>query len=148
MKLIKTNQKLCIRNREHDTRKERKDKNNNSRKKSLGWLTKVAMHAGIFIHEIFHAHTLCSTNALNIQHWISKKQRKIHQLPTTCDENQQTFKDPLHVLVGPITKARFKIKETLNGLIQEIWVDSNARHFKFGPKEDEGVINLIQAIEG
>ena len=39
------------------------------------------------------------------------------------DENQQPFKDPLHVPVGPITKARSKkIKEALNGLIQEIWV--------------------------
>ena len=60
------------------------------------------------------------------------------------DENQQAFKDPFHVPVRPITKARSKkIKETLNELIQEIWVDS-----KLGPKEDEGVINLIQAIEG
>ncbi|RVW30307.1 Retrovirus-related Pol polyprotein from transposon 17.6 [Vitis vinifera] len=65
------------------------------------------------------------------------------------DENQQAFKDPLHVPIGPITKARSKkIKEALNGLIQEIWADSNAGHSKFGPKEDEGVINLIQAIEG
>ena len=37
------------------------------------------------------------------------------------DKNQQAFKDPLHVLVGPITSARSKkIKEALNGLIQEI----------------------------
>ena len=64
------------------------------------------------------------------------------------DENQQAFKDPLHVLVEPITKARSKkIKEALNGLIQEIWADSNARHSKLGPKEDESVINLIQSIE-
>ena len=65
------------------------------------------------------------------------------------DENQQAFKDPLHVPVGPITRARSKkIKEALNGLIQEIWADSNAGHSKLGPKENEGVINLIQAIEG
>ena len=65
------------------------------------------------------------------------------------DENQQAFKDPLYVPIGLITKARSKkIKEALNGLIQEIWVDSNAGHSKLGPKEDEGVINLIQAIEG
>ena len=64
------------------------------------------------------------------------------------DENQQAFKDPLHVPVGPITKARSKkIKEALNGLIQDIWANSNAGHSKAGPKEDEGVINLIQAIE-
>ena len=55
----------------------------------------------------------------------------------------------MHVPVGPITKARSKkIKEALNGLIQEIWADSNARHSKLGLKEDKGVINLIQAIEG
>ena len=60
------------------------------------------------------------------------------------DENHKAFKDPLHVPVGPITKARSKkIKEALNGLIQEIWADSNAGHSKLGPKEDEGVINLI-----
>ena len=65
------------------------------------------------------------------------------------DENHKAFKDPLHVPVGPITKARSKkIKEALNGLIQEIWADSNAGHSKLGLKEDEGVINLIQAIEG
>ena len=51
------------------------------------------------------------------------------------DENQQAFKDPLHVLVGPITKARSKkIKEALNGLIQEIWVDSNKGTFQVWPK--------------
>ena len=65
------------------------------------------------------------------------------------DENQQVFKDPLHVPVGPITRARSKkIKKALNGLIQEIWADSNTGHSKLDPKEDEGVINLIQAIEG
>ena len=65
------------------------------------------------------------------------------------DENQQAFKDPLHVLVGSITRARsMKIKEALNGLIQEISADSDAGHSKLSSKEDEGVINLIQTIEG
>ena len=55
----------------------------------------------------------------------------------------------MHVPVGPITKARSKkIKEALNGPIQEIWVDSNVGHSKLGSKEDEGVINLIHAIKG
>ena len=55
----------------------------------------------------------------------------------------------MHVLVGPITYARSKeIKEALNGVIQGNWADFNAGHSKLGPKEDEGVINLIQAIEG
>jgi hypothetical protein len=55
----------------------------------------------------------------------------------------------LHVTVGPITRARSKkIKEALNGLIQEIWADSKTGHSKFGLKEDEGVINLIQATDG
>ena len=71
------------------------------------------------------------------------------RLVCLCDENQQALKDPLHVPVRPITRTRSKkMKEVLNGLIQEIWADSNTRHSKLGPKEDEGIINLIQAIEG
>ena len=66
------------------------------------------------------------------------------------DENQQApLKDPLHVPVGPIIRARSKkIKEALNGLIQDIWADSITGHSKFSPKEDECVINLIQATDG
>ena len=55
----------------------------------------------------------------------------------------------MHVPVGPTTRARSKkIKEALNGLIQDIWADFTTGHSKLGPKEDEGVINLIQAIDG
>ena len=66
------------------------------------------------------------------------------------DENQEELlKDPLHVPVGPITRARSKkIKEALNGLIQDIWADSTTGHNQLGPKEDEGIINLIQAADG
>jgi hypothetical protein len=66
------------------------------------------------------------------------------------DENQQALlKDPLNVPVGPITRARSKkIKEALNGLIQDIWADSTTGHSKLGPKKDEGIINLIQATDG
>ena len=66
------------------------------------------------------------------------------------DENQQApLKDPLHVPVGPITRARSKkIKEALNGLIQDSWTDSTTGHSKLGLKEDEGIINLIQATDG
>ena len=65
------------------------------------------------------------------------------------DENQQApLKDPLHVPVGPITRVRSKkIKEALNGLIQEILAGSKMGHSNFCPKEDECVINLIQAID-
>jgi hypothetical protein len=66
------------------------------------------------------------------------------------DGNQQaSLKDPLHIPVGPITIARSKmIKEAISGLIQEIWAGSKTEHSNLGPKEDEGVINLIQAIDG
>jgi hypothetical protein len=66
------------------------------------------------------------------------------------DGNQQaSLKDPLHVPVGPIIRARSKmIKEAISGLIQEIWAGSKMEHSNLGPKEDEGVINLIQAIDG
>ena len=63
-------------------------------------------------------------------------------------ESIAPLKDPLHVPVGPITKARSKkIKEALNGLIQEIWANFNTKHSKLGPKEDEGATNSIQAID-
>jgi len=66
------------------------------------------------------------------------------------DENQQApLKDSFHVPIGPIIRARSKkIKKALNGQIQEIWGDSKMGHSKLGPKEDEGVVNLIQAIDG
>ena len=66
------------------------------------------------------------------------------------DNNQQaSLKDSLYVPVGPIIRARSKmIKEALNGLIQEIWAGSKTGHSNLSPKEDEGVINLIQAIDG
>jgi hypothetical protein len=72
------------------------------------------------------------------------------QFPKTSDENQHgPLKDPLHVPVGPITRARFKkIKEVLNELIQEICGDSKTGHSKLSPKEDKSVINLIKAIYG
>ena len=55
----------------------------------------------------------------------------------------------MHVPIGPITIAISKmIKEALSGLIQEILVGSKTGHSNLGPKEDEGVINLIQAIDG
>ena len=55
----------------------------------------------------------------------------------------------MHVPVGPITRARSKkIKEALNELIQDIWANSTTGHSKLSPKENEGVINLIQATNG
>ena len=80
-----------------------------------------------------------------VTNWRFVHQKERRLLQDQVDENQQSFKDPLHVPVGPITKVRSKkIKNALNGLIQEIWVDSNVGHSKLGSKEDEGVINLIQ----
>jgi hypothetical protein len=81
---------------------------------------------------------------------ITSHKGTLHFAPWPFDENQQApLKDPLHVPIGPITRARSKkIKEALNGLIQNIWADSTTGHSKLGPNEDEGVINLIQAIDG
>ena len=61
------------------------------------------------VKQISHIHLHCSLS-------------KCYQIDV-YDENQQaSLKDPLHVLVGPITRARSKIiNEALSGLIQEIW---------------------------
>lgn len=60
--------------------------------------------------------------------------------------NQMSSIDQLQVPVGPITKARAKrFKESLNGLIQSIWMDPNG-------KKNSGssmiLINIIQTIDG
>jgi hypothetical protein len=55
----------------------------------------------------------------------------------SSEENQQgPLKDPLHVPVGPITRARSKkIKEALNGMIKEIWGYSKMGHSKLDPRK-------------
>ena len=54
-------------------------------------------------------------------------------------------KDPLHVPVGPITRAKAKrFKEALNGLIQETWTNSEILKSKMGPHEDQGLVNIIK----
>ena len=84
------------------------------------------------------------------QYWNTCPRKLKSEFDRTPDENQQELlKDPLHVPVGPITRARSKkIKAALNGLVQDIWADSTTGHNKLGPKEDEGIINLIQAANG
>ena len=58
-----------------------------------------------------------------------------------------TPSDPLHVPVGPITRARAKrFKEALNGLIQDTWADSDLIKSKMSPYEDQDLINIIKAI--
>ena len=57
--------------------------------------------------------------------------------------------DPIKVPVGPITRAQVKkFKETLNGLIHNIWVEV----ISWRPREDaphvpQGWISMIQALE-
>ncbi|KAL5801024.1 hypothetical protein ACOSQ3_032656 [Xanthoceras sorbifolium] len=65
------------------------------------------------------------------------------------DENKGAApRDPLHVPIGPITRARAKrFKEALNGLIQDTWADSELLKPKMNPHEDQGLINIIKAIE-
>ena len=66
-----------------------------------------------------------------------------------CDENKGAApRDPLHVPVGPITRARAKrFKEALNGLIQDSWANSELLKSKMCPLEDQGLINVIMAID-
>ena len=65
------------------------------------------------------------------------------------DENKGAApRDPLHVPVGPITRARARrFKEALNGLIQDTWADSKLLKPKISPHEDQGLINVIKAMD-
>ena len=50
--------------------------------------------------------------------------------------------------LGQLLEQDPRRSKLLNGLIQDIWADSTTGHNKLGPKEDEGIINLIQAANG
>ena len=69
--------------------------------------------------------------------------------PVNDDENKGAAPiDPLHVPVGPITRARAKrFKEALNGLIQDTCADSKLLKSKISPYEDQGLINVIEAMD-
>jgi hypothetical protein len=64
------------------------------------------------------------------------------------------LKDPLQVPDGPITRSRVKkIKEAMQGLVQSTWAEfanlsSKTPAFKMGLKEEELLINVIQATDG
>ena len=57
-----------------------------------------------------------------------------------------TSREPVRVPVGPVTRARAKrFKEALNGLIQEVWAQTNSwRPIEHDP---QGSFNLIQVLE-
>ena len=62
-----------------------------------------------------------STSLITWTGWVPAGREMMPFGCTRSDEHRKAFKDPLHVPVEPITKARSKkIKEALNGLIQEI----------------------------
>ncbi|XP_052197121.1 uncharacterized protein LOC127804307 [Diospyros lotus] len=62
-----------------------------------------------------------------------------------ADSNHSS--DPLHVPVGPITRARAKrLKEALNGLVLDMWANQNYQDSDLKSKQD--VINIIWAEEG
>ena len=57
-------------------------------------------------------------------------------------------RDPLQVPVGPITRAEAKrFKKALNSLIQDTWADFELLKSKMSPYEDQGLINIIKAID-
>ncbi|KAK2662061.1 hypothetical protein Ddye_000635 [Dipteronia dyeriana] len=54
------------------------------------------------------------------------------------EKKEKSSNDPLHVPVGPITRARAKrFKEALNDLIQDTWADFELLKSKISPHEDQ-----------
>ena len=63
------------------------------------------------------------------------------------DDAIQAPKDPLEVLVGPVTRLRAKrFKEALNGLFQDTWAKVNFKRIL--NNEEQAMINLIHVQEG
>ena len=65
----------------------------------------------------------------------------------TCCDAIQALKDPLEVLVGPVTTLRAKrFKEAFNGLLQDTWAKVDFKRIL--NNEKQAVINLIHVQEG
>jgi hypothetical protein len=64
----------------------------------------------------------------------------------TRENGAEVAQDPLSLPSGPITRLRAKrLKEALNGLIQENWADS--KKTKIGSNNNQGLVHVIKAIE-
>ncbi|GKV10856.1 hypothetical protein SLEP1_g22166 [Rubroshorea leprosula] len=56
--------------------------------------------------------------------------------------------DPLHTQGGPVTRVRAKkMREALNGLIEQIWVENNIQQANRNLDDYQGMINIIQVQE-
>ncbi|GKV04130.1 hypothetical protein SLEP1_g16329 [Rubroshorea leprosula] len=77
----------------------------------------------------------------------------IAAIDNTDDGNQDdsistTSCDPLHTQGGPITRARAKkMRETLNGLIEQIWIENNIQQANQSLDDYQSMINIIQVQE-
>ncbi|GKV11024.1 hypothetical protein SLEP1_g22313 [Rubroshorea leprosula] len=64
------------------------------------------------------------------------------------DSTCTTSRDPLHIPGGPVTRARArKMREALNGLIEQIWVHNNLQEVNRRFDDYQGMINIIQVQE-
>jgi hypothetical protein len=59
-------------------------------------------------------------------------------------------KDLVQVPIGPVMRARTKkFKDVLNGLIQELWAQTNSwRPIEHDPRGQHRIVTLIQVLEG
>ncbi|GKV11020.1 hypothetical protein SLEP1_g22309 [Rubroshorea leprosula] len=61
------------------------------------------------------------------------------------DPTCTTSRDPLHIPGGLVMRARVrKMREALNGLIEQIWVDNNMQQVNRSLDDYQGMVNIIQ----
>ncbi|GKV49085.1 hypothetical protein SLEP1_g55854 [Rubroshorea leprosula] len=60
------------------------------------------------------------------------------------DSISTTSCDPLRTQGGPVTRARAKMREALNGLIEQIWVENNIQQANRSLDDYQGMVNIIQ----
>ncbi|GKV10849.1 hypothetical protein SLEP1_g22159 [Rubroshorea leprosula] len=64
------------------------------------------------------------------------------------DSISNTSRDPLHIPRGPVTRARArKMREALNGLIEQIWVDNNMQQVNQSLDDYQGMIYSIRPFK-
>ncbi|GKV49074.1 hypothetical protein SLEP1_g55845 [Rubroshorea leprosula] len=64
------------------------------------------------------------------------------------DPTCTTSRDPLHIPGGPVTRPRArKMREALNGLIEQIWVDNNMQKVNQSLDDYQSMMNIIHVQE-
>ncbi|GKV11022.1 hypothetical protein SLEP1_g22311 [Rubroshorea leprosula] len=98
---------------------------------------------------VFDCHNYSEEKKRPVDTWEEMKAVMRKQFDGNQDDSISTTScDPLHTQGGPVTRARAKkMREALNGLIEQIWVENNIQQANRRLDDYQGMVNIIQVQE-